>query len=69
MYCMIDSVILTPRDTGHGLYAKLNGALANILAACAEAETKNPSGKAEGSQLSLVAGARNHRQLTLSCIV
>ena len=48
---MIDRVVLMPRETGRGLDAELHGALANILAVCAEAEMKNPSGKAEGSQL------------------
>jgi hypothetical protein len=50
-----------PRNNRKGNDLELHGALANILALCSEAKTKIPSGMAEGSQLSVVAGARNHR--------
>jgi hypothetical protein len=64
---MIDKVVLTPRAKANGLDATLYGELAAILALCGAA-AKN-SGKSEASQLSVVAGTRNPRELTLSfCI-
>ena len=62
---MIERVELMPRDTRTGLDAILYGDLATILAACAEAQKANaPGQKASECQLSVVAGAGNHRQLS-----
>ena len=61
--------VLTPRPDGRALDATLFGALATLLSVSAEVSgNKKPSaaGPSEG-QLSVVAGACNHRKLTLSC--
>jgi hypothetical protein len=65
---MIERIVLRPRPKG-GLAANLVGDLAAILQVCERAENdKSPSRrKPEGPcQLSVVAGARNHRQLTIA---
>ena len=65
---MIERVDLHPAEAGTGLDAVLHGDLAAILAACAGAQKVNaPDQKASGRQLSVVAGTRNHRELTLRC--
>jgi hypothetical protein len=66
----IERVDLTPRPDGSGLDAVLHGDLAAILAAFGEApasgKQKLPgAGGRPGSQLSVVAGTRNHRCLHL----
>ena len=64
---MIDRIELYPEPKGKRLTAHLHGDLAAILAACddARANDKLLGGKAPGSQLSVVAGARNRRYLHL----
>jgi DNA invertase Pin-like site-specific DNA recombinase len=64
---MIDAVILTPRADGSGLDATLVGALAAVLAVCAEISGKKRPSAARPSegQLSVVAGARNWLNLLL----
>jgi hypothetical protein len=60
---MIDRILRTP--TQDGLLAELHGDLAVILAVCDEAESNKelPGPDEPGSQLSVVAGARNQRFL------
>ena len=61
-------VVLTPvADAPDGLDARLHGELAAVLA-LSDPETQKPpaAGAAVGSQLSVVAGARNHLDLLLS---
>lgn len=57
---MIDRIVLTPAEDG--LAVELHGDLAMILAVCEEAGSnkKLPGTDIPGSQLSVVAGARNH---------
>ena len=64
---MVDRVVLSPCPSGAGLEAQLHGDLLVILEACAEADPKRrqPASLEAGCQVSLVAGARNHRDLTL----
>jgi hypothetical protein len=62
---MIDRVVLTPRKTASGLDATLYGELGAILAICAVATTGTTAPTTRGSQLSVVAGARNHLNLQL----
>jgi len=64
---LIDRIELNPRDGGKGVYATLHGALAQILALCvgADGKRKLPKAGTSGSQLSVVAGARNQRCLHL----
>ena len=66
---MIERVVLTPRLDGGGLDATLFGALAALLSVSAEVSgDKKPSAaRPSEGQLSVVAGARNHRELTLNC--
>jgi hypothetical protein len=63
--CMIDRVVLTPRETASGLDATLYGELGAILAICAAATTGATPPSKKGSQLSVVAGACNHLNLQL----
>ena len=64
---LIDRIELSPRQDGPGLEARLCGDLARILAFCEAAEDKNelPGSGEPGSQLSVVAGARNCLNLLL----
>src|SRR5262249_33685141 len=63
---LIDRVELRRRDNGRGLDALLYGDLAELLGFCGtDAERKLPERLASGSQLSVVAGARNQRCCTL----
>ncbi len=59
---LIDRIELSPHEDGSGLDARLYGDLARILAFCEAAEDKKelPGSGEPGSQLSVVAGARNH---------
>ncbi len=59
---LVDKVVLRPTADGPGLDAELHGDLATILAFCDEDRTKSklPGSQETGSQLSVVAGARNH---------
>ncbi len=59
---LIDKIVLTPAEDG--LKAELYGDLAEILAFSEGAKSQHPS-RAEGCQLSVVAGARNQRCLHL----
>ncbi len=61
---MIDRIVLTPRTSG-GLEAILYGELGAILAICAAAAGSPSMGAEQASQLSVVAGARNHLDLQL----
>jgi hypothetical protein len=60
---MIDRVVLKPRKTTTGLDAALYGELGAILAICAKATNDTDSPLRSGSQLSVVAGARNRHYL------
>jgi len=64
---LIDRIELRPAGEGHGIAAMLYGDLAEILAVCADPGGKKnlPKAAASGSRLSVVAGACNHRELTL----
>ena len=64
---LIDRIELHPRDEGRGIAATLFGDLARILALCADPGRKKklPKAAASGSQLSVVAGARNRLDLQL----
>jgi len=64
---LIDHVELTPSRTGQGLDAKLYGDLAQILSLCGKGDCikKSPKTGTSASQLSVVAGARNHLNLQL----
>ena len=64
---LIDEVRLTPEEDG-SLKAELFGDLAAMLA-YAQHEKKSPDSEKPGRELSLVAGARNPRQLTLEAWV
>ena len=66
---MIDRIVLTPVEDG--LRAELHGDLAEIVTACESVEGKKelPGNRIPGSQFSVVAGARNHRELTLKVAV
>jgi site-specific DNA recombinase len=59
---LIDRIELQSRDCGKAVGAVLHGDLAQILALCEGAERKGklPEEVSSGSQLSVVAGARNH---------
>jgi site-specific DNA recombinase len=60
---LIDRIVLRPRPEGDGMAAELVGDLAAILTMCGEAQNgKGPSRLSPGgpSQLSVVAGTRNH---------
>ena len=61
----IDRIVPTPVEDG--LKAEPSGDLAEIVAACeaAAGKHKRPGTAVPGSQVSVVAGARNHRELTL----
>jgi hypothetical protein len=64
---LIDRIELSPRKDGKGLGAVLHGDLAHILALCEapNGKQKLPEKHISGSLLSVVAGACNHRELTL----
>ena len=64
---LVDRIELHPRRDGKGVDASLHGDLAQILVFCDEAHRtgKLPKAGASGSQLSVVAGARNQRCLHL----
>jgi site-specific DNA recombinase len=64
---LIDRIELRPGDDGQGIAAALHGDLAQIMALCNDSARKRKLPKAEtsGSQLSVVAGARNQRCLHL----
>jgi len=64
---LIDRIELRPRGAGQGIAATLHGDLAQILALCQEPRSKQKLHKAgaSGSQLSVVAGARNRLDLQL----
>jgi hypothetical protein len=58
---LIDRVVLTPAaEAPDGIDARLYGELAAVLALGNADEQKLPAAGAAGSQLSVVAGARNH---------
>ena len=63
---LIDRVVLTPSKLG--MKAELYGDLAEILAFCDGQDSKDklPRRRLRGSQLSMVAGACNHRDLVIS---
>ena len=65
--CLIDRIELRPRGEGQGIAATLHGDLAQILALSGNSGRKQklPKAGASGSQLSVVAGARNQRCLHL----
>ena len=65
---LIDRIELEPRADGSGVEARLHGALAAILAFCDEHNKKRPGTEVPGRQLSVVAGACNHRELTLPAV-
>ncbi len=54
---LIDKIALTP--DGDVLKAELHGDLATILVFCGDGKKRHPGAEAPGSQLSVVAGARN----------
>ena len=61
---------LRPRDTGQGFDALLYGDLVEILGFCGKDEKRKlPEGVPSGSQLSVVAGARNQRYLHLDLAI
>jgi hypothetical protein len=64
---LIDRIELRRAGDGQGMAAILYGELASILSLCSESGRKEklPKAAASGSQLSVVAGACNHRELTL----
>ncbi len=65
---LIERIELCPRRDGSGLEARLYGDLARILAFCegATGKEKLPGSGEPGSQLSVVAGARNHLYRTVA---
>lgn len=65
---LIDRIVLTP--AGDNVRAELHGDLARILALCEEAERKKklPGTGVPGSVVSVVAGARNHRNLPIEIL-
>src|SRR5215472_18931299 len=64
---LIDRVVLTPAtDAPNGIDAQLYGDLAAVLALSDPEKQKLPAVGAFGSQLSVVAGVRNHLDLLLS---
>ena len=65
---MIDRVVLAPRASG-GLGATLFGELGAILAICAAAAGRPGIAADAASQLSVVAGTRNHLDLQLKCLL
>jgi hypothetical protein len=60
---LVDALVLTPE--GGQLRIDLTGALAGILSLAQKGERPRPKDEARASQVKLVAGARNHRELTL----
>jgi site-specific DNA recombinase len=64
---LIDRIELSPEGEGQRVAATLHGDLAQILALGADSGRKQklPKAAASGSQLSVVAGACNHREFTL----
>jgi site-specific DNA recombinase len=64
---LIDRIKLHPGSGDHGVNATLHGDLAQILTLCEGADRtgKLPKAGTSGSQLSVVAGARNQRYLHL----
>ncbi len=66
---LIDEIRLVP-DAGK-LRIEIKGELAGILELCREANSKKPGGLSTTGlveQIKMVAGTRNHRQLTLPSI-
>jgi len=65
---LIDRIELNPRQDGSGLDARLYGDLVRILEFCEAAQDKKelPGSGEPGSQLSVVAGARNQRYLHIA---
>jgi site-specific DNA recombinase len=64
---LIDRVVLIPTEGApDGIDAQLYGELATVLALSDPDKQKLPAAGAVGSQLSVVAGARNHLDLLLS---
>jgi hypothetical protein len=61
--------MLVPEDGK--LRVEIRGALASILSLCAAGNTKGPSVSAEalGVEVKMVAGKRNHRELTPIIVV
>jgi site-specific DNA recombinase len=65
---LVDAIVLTPEDGK--LRIDLRGELAGILALCADKRKPGSvSGVGLAEQVKLVAGARNHRDLTLPPII
>jgi hypothetical protein len=65
---LVDAIVLTPEDGK--LRIDLRGELAGILALCADKRKPGSvSGTGLAEQVKLVAGARNHRDLTLPPII
>ena len=65
---LVDEILLTPENGG--LHIDLRGELAGILALCADKRKPDPvSGAGLAEQVKMVAGARNHRDLTLPPII
>ena len=60
---MIDVVCLVPE--GSKLRIDLTGELAGILSLCQESKKPGHDGQAHAEQIKMVAGAGNHRELTL----
>jgi DNA invertase Pin-like site-specific DNA recombinase len=64
---LIDRVVLTPAaEAPDGIDARLHGELAAVLALSGAQNQKLPAAGAVGSQLSVVAGVRNHLDLLLT---
>ena len=65
---LIDRIELRPGAEGQGIAATLHGDLAQILGLCDDSGRKQklPKAGASGSQLSVVAGARNSVVCTLT---
>ena len=60
---LIDAIVLTPEDGK--LRVDLSGALAGILSLAQKGQRPRPEDEAHASQVKMVAGAHNHRELTL----
>jgi hypothetical protein len=66
---LIEAIVLTPEN--ERLRIEVRGELAAILRLSGLADAKAPAGGPEllAEQIKMVAGARNHRELTLNCPV
>jgi len=64
---MIDEVRLIPE--GDQLRIDLTGELAGILSLCQESKNPGHNGQVHAEQIKMVAGARNHRELTLQVAI